>query len=193
MKEDVKKLYSGGVKMGDSTKRFGWVDDGLDQKSRIQGNDLKERAGKENKHTLNLRERVQDDEHTRINNYSEGYCYGCSKTDKVISTLIYMCGEDMEKRGTEGLMCLVTKKTSYELCDICATWQQNDVWQINCSMCDRCMKRLNKVHKAYRAKGGRANAPNEIAKRQYYARNPGELMGDGITRDQTNNQSFSRR
>ena len=97
--------------MGDSDKRFGWTEDGLDAKDRIQKNDLKERAGKENQHTRNLRERVQEDEHTRINNYSEGYCYGCSKVDKVISTLIYMCGECMEKRGTEGLMCLLTKNT----------------------------------------------------------------------------------
>ena len=54
--------------MGDSDKRFGWVKDGLDAKDRIQKNDLKERAGKENQHTKNLRERVQEDEHTRINN-----------------------------------------------------------------------------------------------------------------------------
>ena len=179
--------------MGDSTKRFRWTEDGLDQKDRIQKHDLKERAGKENDHTKKLRERVQKDEQTKINNYSEGYCYGCSKIDKVLSTLIYMCAECMEKRGTEGLMCLVTRKTSWELCDIHADWVFNEVWQINCSLCDSCMKRLNKVHKVYRQKGGRANAPDEIAKRKYYARNPGEEIGNGITRDQTNNQSFSRR
>jgi hypothetical protein len=52
------------------------------------------------------------------------------------------------------------------------------------------MRRLNKVHKAYRAKGGRDNAPDEIMKRKYYARNPGEEFGNGITRDQTRDQSF---
>lgn len=178
--------------MGDSSKRFGWTEDGLDAKDRIQRNDLKERAGKENQHTRNLRERVQDDEQTKINHYSEGYCYGCSKIDKVISTLIYMCGEDIDKRGVEGLMCMVTKKTSEELCDICAKWHFNDVWQINCSLCDNCMRRLNKVHQVYRKKGGRANSPMERKKRQYYARNPSEEIGNGITRDQTNNQSFRR-
>lgn len=181
--------------MGDSTKRFGWAEDGLDEKDRIQRRDLKERASKENQHTRNLRERVQADEQTRINHYSEGYCYGCSKYDKVISTLIYMCAEDMEKRGTEGLMCLITKKTSYELCDICAKWNFNDTWQINCSLCDSCMHRLKKIHYAYRKKGGRRNAPDEIAKRKYYARNPGEYLGldNAITRDQTHDQRFSRR
>ena len=176
--------------MGDPDKRFGWTEDGLDAKDRIQKNDLKERASKENQHTRNLRERVQEDEHTKINNYSEGYCYGCSKVDKVISTLIYMCGECMEKRGTEGLMCLLTKKHNYELCDIHAGWELDDVWQINCSLCDACMARLTKVHNAYRKKGGRKNAPDEIMKRKYYARNPGEEFGSGITRDQTRDQSF---
>ena len=72
-------------KVGD---RFGWIKDGLDQKDRIQKRDLKERAGKENDATLKIREAVQSDEQTRINMYSEGFCYGCSKTDKVISTLL---------------------------------------------------------------------------------------------------------
>ena len=178
--------------MGDSTKRFGWADDGLDQKDRIERNDLKKRAGKETIHTKKIRERVQADEHTKINNYSEGYCYGCSKNDKVLSTMIYMCGEDIEKRGQEGLMCLITKKRNYELCDICATWQFNDIWQINCSLCDSCMRRMGKIHKAYRAGGGRKQAPDEIMKRKYYARNPGNEMGNGITRDQTRDQSFRK-
>ena len=101
-----------------------------------------------------------------------------------------MCGECMEKRGTEGLMCLLTKKHNYELCDIHAGWELDDVWQINCSMCASCMRRLNKVHKAYRKSGGRKNAPDEIIKRKYYARHPEEEIGNGITRDQTRDQSF---
>ena len=173
-------------------KRFGWTDDdGLDSKDRIRVNDLKEKAKKENQHTKNLRQRVQEDEQTKINHYSEGYCYGCSTYDKVISTLIYMCGECMEKRGTDGLMCLITKKTSYELCDIHADWVFNDSWQINCSLCDKCMKRLSLVHKTYRKSGGRNNAPDEIIKRKFYARNPGEYIGNGITRDQTKDQRFA--
>ena len=177
-------------KVGD---RFGWIKDGLDQKDRIQKRDLKERAGKENTHTKKIREAVQSDEQTRINMYSEGFCYGCSKTDKVISTLIYMCGDCMDRRGTEGLMCLVIKKTSYELCDIHADWVLNDAWQINCSLCDSCMRRLKLVHKEYRKKGGRKNAPDQIIKRKFYARNPAQELGSGITRDQTPDQRYARR
>lgn len=173
--------------------RFSWIKDGLDQKDRIQKRDLKERAGKENDITKKVRERVQADEHTRINLYSEGYCYGCSKNDKVLSTLIYMCGECMEKRGTEGLMCIVVKKTSWELCDIHADWVFNDSWQINCSLCDSCMHRLNLVHKAYRKGGGRiGQAPDERRKRKIYGKDVNHLLGVGITRDQTRDQSFAR-
>lgn len=177
--------------MGDSSKRFGWTEDGLDAKDRIQKHDLQERAKKENTATRKIREAVQTDEQTKINNYSEGFCYGCSTYDKVISTLIYMCGGCMEKRGTEGLMCLVTRKTSWELCDIHAEWVFNDSWQINCSLCDKCMRRLNLVHKAYRKAGGRNKAPDNIIRKKFYARNPGEVMGNGITRDQTKDQKFS--
>jgi hypothetical protein len=174
--------------------RFDWIDqngDGLDQKDRIQKHDLKERASKENEQTRRLRERVQADEHTRINNYSEGYCYGCSKNDKIISTLVYWCAECIEKKGQEGLMALIIKKTSWELCDKCETWKFDECWQINCSLCDRCMRRLNKIHKAYRAKGGRAGAPDERKKRSIYGKDMNELTGNGITRDQTKDQSFA--
>ncbi len=173
--------------------RFDWIKDGLDQKDRIQKHDLKERAGKENDQTRNLRERVQDDEHTKINKYSEGYCYGCNKTDKILSTLVYWCGECIEKKGQEGLMALIVKKTSWELCDKCEQWKFNEIWQINASFCDRCMRRINLIHKNYKAKGGRASAPNERKKRKLFGKDVNEIVGSGITRDQTHDQSFAGR
>ncbi len=180
--------------MGDNDGRFGFTEDGLDQKDRIQKHDLKERASKENDQTKKLRERVQADEHTKINNYSEGYCYGCSKNDKILSTLIYMCGECIEKRGAEGLMCLVVKKTSWELCDKCEQWKFNDIWQINASFCDTCMRRIKKLHKAYREGGGRAKlAPDERKKRSIFGKDMNQILGQGITRDQTQDQRFAGR
>lgn len=180
--------------MGDNTGRFGFTEDGLDQKDRIQKHDLKERAAKENDQTKKLRARVQADEHTRINNYSEGYCYGCSKNDKILSTLIYMCGECMEKRGAEGLMCIVVKKRSWELCDKCEQWKFNDIWQINASFCDTCMRRIKKLHQAYRKGGGRAKlAPDERKKRSIFGKDFNEIIGNGITRDQTPDQHFAER
>ena len=180
--------------MGDNTGRFGFTEDGLDQKDRIQKHDLKERAGKENDQTKKLRERVQEDEHTKINKYSEGYCYGCNKNDKILSTLVFWCGECMEKKGQEGLMGLIVKKTSWELCDKCETWKFNEIWQINASFCDRCMRRLFLVHKNYRSGGGRAKlAPDERKKRSIFGHDYNEILGVGISRDQTHDQSYAGR
>ena len=168
-----------------------YLRDGIDAVDSIQRDAYKERKGKENRQTQKLRERVQDDEQTKINNYSEGFCYGCSKIDKVISTLVYVCGECMEKRGVEGLMCLVVKKHNWELCDICADWEFNDVMQVNISFCDSCMKRMFKIHRAYKKAGGKSAAPDEKKKRAYYGTDFNEQLGTGVTRDQTHDQHFA--
>lgn len=168
-----------------------YLRDGIDAVDRIQREAYKERKLKENVNTRKLRERVQDDEQTKINKYSEGFCYGCAKKDKILSTLIYACGDCMEKRGTEGVMSIVVKKHNWELCDIHGEWKFDDVWQINISFCDSCMKRMFRIHKAYKAKKGRANAPDERRKRKYGI-DINALTGNGITRDQTKNQQFAR-
>ncbi len=167
-----------------------YLRDGIDAVDRIQREGYYTRKSKENDATRNLRERVQDDEQTKINKYSEGYCYGCSKIDKILSTLVYVCSDCMEKRGAEGLMAIIVRKHNYELCDICGIWKFDNVSQINISFCDSCMKRMFRIHKAYKKKGGRANAPDEIRKRKIFGKDFNALTGDGITRDQTKNQRF---
>jgi len=176
------------------SKRFGWVKDGLDQKDRIQINDLKERAGKENIHTKKLREAVQSDEFTKINTYSEGYCYGCSKVDQVLSTLVYMCAECMEKRGHEGLLCINVRKHNWELCDKCETWKFDECWQINASFCTTCMHRISLIHSNYRKAGGRLHtAPDDRKRRKVFGKDMNAILGNGFSRDQTHDQRFAGR
>ena len=170
-----------------------YLGDGLDAVDRIQVQSYKERKARENIHTLKLREKVQTDEHTKINNYSEGYCYSCNKIDKVLSTLVYYCGECIENRGVEGLMQMLVKKNNWELCDKHEGWVFADVWQINCSLCDTCMRRLKLLHKAYRKAGGRTKAPDEVRKRKIYGKEFNEILGTGISRDQTRDQIYARR
>ncbi len=167
-----------------------YLRDGIDAVDRIQREGYYDRKSKENDATKKIRERVQDDEQTKINTYSEGYCYGCSKMDKILSTLVYACSDCMEKRGVEGVMCIVIRKHNWELCDICGVWKFDDVSQINISFCDSCMRRMFRIHKEYKKKGGRANAPDEIKKRKYYGKNFNETLGTVITRDQTKSQRF---
>jgi len=164
---------------------------GGDTSDRIQIEGYYNRKSKENDATKKIRKRVQEDEQTRINHYSEGYCYGCSKVDKMLSTLVYVCSSCMEKRGVEGLMCIITRKHNYELCDICGNWEFDNVSQINISFCDSCMRRMLRIHRAYRKKGGKENAPDAVRKRKYYGKDFNEILGNGITRDQTKNQAFT--
>lgn len=169
-----------------------YLNDGIDAKDRIQRESYKERKAKETIETHKLRERVQADEQTAINKYSEGFCYRCATKDKILSTLSYVCGDCMEKRGAEGVMCIIVKKHNWEVCDICAEWKFDDVWQLNISYCDSCMKRMLRVHKVYRKKGGRLNAPDEKKKRKIYGKDYREILGDGIMRDQTKDQRYAR-
>lgn len=158
-------------------KRLSWIKSGLDQKDRIQLNDLRERIAKENDITLRERARVQNDEQKRINKYSEGMCYRCNKIDKVISSLFYVCKECLEKKGGEALLNIVTQKRNvWELCDFHETWVFHEVCQINCSLCDSCMTRVKRLHRAYRLAGGRNQSPDVRRRRQIYGKDYNYLL-----------------
>lgn len=164
--------------MSNNTGRFNWIKDGLDQKDRIQKRDLKERASKENDITLKERDRVQNDEQKRINLYSEGVCYKCHKVDKVISTLLYGCIECLEKYGKEALLNIVCQKRNiWELCDFHEKWVFHDVWQINVSMCDTCIRRVKLLHRAYNKAGGRKSSPDIVRRRKIYGKDYNYLIG----------------
>ena len=94
-------------------------------------------------------ERVQNDDYLKINNYSEGYCYGCSVRDKIIQTLMYICTSCYRKRGQEGLFVNIVQKDAEELCDICGFWKLG-VWQRNVAFCDKCVDRTEKIHNKYK-------------------------------------------
>lgn len=160
-------------------KRLSWVEDGLDEKDRMQKRDLGERITKENDYTKKERKRVQEDEYKKINLYSEGRCYRCGKTDKVISSLYLVCMEDLEKLGGEALLNIVTQKTNiWELCDFCEKWVFHEVCQINCSLCDTCQRRVKLVHKAYRKGGGRVKlSPDAQRRRKIYGKDYNYILG----------------
>ena len=170
--------------MGDSDKRFDWVkqgNDGYDEKDRIQLNDLKERAGKENTATKKERARIQNDEQKKINNYSEGVCYKCHKVEQVLSSLYYVCIECLEKHGQEALLNIVVQKRNiWELCDFHEKWIFHEVCQVNCSLCNTCQRRIKKLHQAYRKSGGRnGNSPDILRRKKIYGKDYNYLLGSG--------------
>ena len=95
---------------------------------------------------------AQKDEYKAVNNYNEGYCYGCNSIDGVAQNLFYICTECYQKRGDKGLLANITLKEIEELCDLCGYWKFG-VWQRNVALCRKCMNRVSKIHAKYRNKG----------------------------------------
>lgn len=138
------------------------------------------RKAEENQVQLKLRKFAMEDEQTRINRYSEGFCYGCSKIDYIISSLFFICRECYQKRGKEGLLANVSLSHAHQLCDICGFWKMN-VWQRNVSFCRSCMSRTIEIHNKYRQGGGRMKLDPFITKmRRKYGKDYQKILGDGI-------------
>lgn len=142
--------------------RPGYIPDNADANSAIAKEGYFEREKKKTDIGKKLHELVQADEQKAINKHSEGYCYGCTRKDYIISTLFYACRRCMSKRGNECLLAIVYNKPSEEVCDLCARWGRPfDIFQINASLCNKCMGKLIKFHNDYRKAGGKKNHPFE--------------------------------
>ncbi|HJZ23808.1 MAG TPA: hypothetical protein VJ201_05085 [Candidatus Babeliales bacterium] len=138
------------------------------------------RKAEENALQLKLRSFAQADEQTRINKYSEGFCYGCAKIDHIISTVFFICTECYQKRGTEGLLANVSQSHSHQLCDICGFWKMG-VWQRNVSFCQSCMRRTMRIHQKYRDGGGRSKLDPFIKRQQRrFGKDYQAILGEGI-------------
>ena len=146
-----------------------WLDkDDLSAQNRNHINTVKRRLGEKNDATKKLKNKVQDDEYTRINRHSEGRCWYCSEVNKITSSVFNACEDCINSRGNESIMSIVGIKFNHELCDFCGVWKQ-EVCSINTSLCDvKCCRRVARVHKLYKLAGGRHSAPIiKLAKRQY--------------------------
>lgn len=137
-----------------------YIPDNGDGNSAIAKEGYFDRERKKNDMQKKLHELVQADEQKSINKHSEGYCYGCTRKDMIISSLFYACARCMYKRGRECLLTLVYHKPGEEICDFCGKWQRPfDCWQINASLCTKCMSKVSQFHLKYRKAGGKKNTP----------------------------------
>lgn len=130
-----------------------------------------------------IRSIVQGEELTRINKYSEGFCYGCGSNDHVISSLFYICKNCFDNHGREGLLAMVTQIPKEELCDFCG-YYRHTVRQINASLCKaRCMERVSRIHAKYRKAGGVQNLHPFIKKmKKKYGKDYKSILGTGVSR-----------
>ena len=155
----------------------------------------KENAAKETDATLHERKRVQDNEYTKIDKYSEGRCWVCDKRDFILSTLIWGCPKCIDKRGFDGIMGFVTRKMKHEVCDV---HNENDYYQMNCSqininVCQSCMRRVIRNHRKFQREGGVKSSPYAKKLQKIYGKDWSKVLGNGITRDQTKGQMFARK
>lgn len=152
-------------------------------------NDANERIAKEykleksetNAIQRKLREVTQADEQKRVNKYSEGFCYGCNKTDHIISTLFDVCHACRVKKGTEAVLSMPTRgKLKHALCDMCGVWKF-DCTQVNASLCRPCMGRMSRLHYAYKKAGGFEGTHPFIQRmKKKYGKDYRHILGNGV-------------
>jgi len=113
-----------------------------------------------------LRKMAQSDEQRSINKHNEGFCYGCARKDYILSSLYYICEKCMRQRGTEGLLAVTKHKMNEDLCDFCGRMgRAGDIFQINCSLCDKCRNKMIVWHLRWKQEGGR-DGHNPLLKKQ---------------------------
>lgn len=97
-------------------------------------------------------EKDQGNEHTRINKYKEGVCYGCFNKDTVYARMLDVCADCRRKRGIETIMSVLTNKM-YGYCPVCAKYKF-DIAHINVRMCAKCNAKVAKNTHAFNKAGG---------------------------------------
>jgi len=159
-----------------------YLPDDLSGQAAVAKEGYVERKKKENIVQRKLRGLIQKDEQKAINKHSEGVCYGCMKRDYIISSMFYCCRSCMEKRGHEALYTIITHKSAEELCDFCGKWTKPfHCYQINCSLCDTCWKRMDRFHTRYRKEGGKLSNPFEKRMRRKFGKDHAILRYTGRT------------
>jgi len=150
------------------SNRPGWVPEWGEKGHAIakEGYEEQERKRRNSDHAKKLRRMSQSDEQRSINKHNEGFCYGCARRDYILSSLYYCCEKCMHQRGLEGLLAIVKHKMSEDLCDFCGRMSRaGELFQINCSLCNRCRDKMIAWHLRWKEEGGR-DAHNPLLKKQ---------------------------
>lgn len=120
---------------------------------------------------------AQENEYKSLNNYGEGFCYGCNVIDRVLQSVFYICTACYRKRGKEGLFANVILKETEELCDICGYWKFG-VWQRNVAFCMKCIDRVEHIHAKYNKTGGMT--PFEKGMRKRHGKDYKTVLTEGM-------------
>ena len=136
------------------------------------------------------KEAMQKNERTRINKYSEGFCYQCGSKDYVCPTIGDVCMSCIGRRGTfkdSSLLAVVHMEINLT-CLFCGRFRHNRQFNsryagahINFRCCQKCLRREAKVEKDIRGLGAWAHPVYRRAKRTH-GKDWKILEGDRTTR-----------
>lgn len=124
----------------------------------------------------------QDNEYTKVDNYKEGYCWFCFKRKAASATIIDICKECVDKRGSmEGTLATAGYKP-YGLCYKCGKYKF-DIHVLNIRTCQSCFARVRKILRAYNKAGGpKGFDPFWKSLRKSLGKDYNILMSDGVSK-----------
>lgn len=134
---------------------------------------------KENFATKKLWEKHQNNEFQRVNNYKEGYCFGCFEKRDTGATIVEICLDCGMKRGHEPVLAKIQEKF-YGYCMICGKHKFKLI-QINARFCHRCYTKIRKNMKFLRKKGNDNVDPFYKSLRRRLGKDWRFLMSDGVS------------
>ena len=124
----------------------------------------------------------QQNEYTHVDRYKEALCFMCFKRKASLATVVDVCTDCIEKRGSlEALLALAGFKP-YGLCLKCGKYKF-ELHVLNVRLCQSCFYKIRQIIKAYNKAGGPKGAdPFWKSMRKRFGKDYGILMDPGITR-----------
>ena len=122
------------------------------------------------------KEAMQKNELTRINKYSEGFCYQCGSKDYVCPTVADVCLSCIGKRGTlkDSSLLAVVHMDINLVCLFCGEFKNNVRYNseyagahINFRCCQKCLRREGKVERKIHRLGSWGHPVYQRAKRAH--------------------------
>lgn len=100
----------------------------------------------------------QSDDHTRINQHGEAYCFMCFKKDRALATVVQICRNCLTKKervGRKNMESLLNKlkEEIYGYCFNCGTYQMN-ISHLNIRVCLSCNRRIAEKIQEWHKAGG---------------------------------------
>ncbi len=133
----------------------------------------------ENWATKILWKRHQSNEFQRVDNYKEGYCFGCFTRKDAGATIVDVCLDCGMKRGHEPVLAKISEKF-YGYCMICGEYKFK-LLHMNVRFCHRCYTKIRKNMKKLRQQGTDATDPFYKHLRRKLGKDWKYLMSDGVS------------